>query len=728
MIKASPTNTIRVGILHSLTGTMAISETPLVDAVLMAIAEINAKGGLLGLPIEPIICDGASKLDQFIQMAKQLIEVDQVVTVFGCWTSMSRKAVTPIFEAHNILLWYPLQYEGLEDSPCIFYTGSCPNQQVEPAINWLLGKGKRNIYLVGSDYVFPRVVNKLIKGQIKNNGSISGEAYLPLGSKDFHDVIANIIQEQPDAIFSTLNGDSNLAFYEQYARAGIVAEDIPIMAVSVAEAELQRIGDSAIGHYACWSYFQSLANPDNQQFVQNFKARYGSERVTSDPIEAAYTQVYLWAKSVVAAKSVATDSVRQATYHSSFDAPGGTVYCETNHHLHKNCYIGKIKEHGQFEVVFSSPKKLEPLPWLGVEKQISKEKQVLIEMLREVSQGVQNNWELKQQSELIENTSNQLRYEIEQRKHIEEALNIANAEIIALNRSLQEDKNSLEQRVKERTQDLESTLSTLKETQIQLIQTEKMSSLGQMVAGIAHEVNNPINFISGNTGHLRGYVTDLFELISLYQKVYPSTPEIELMQQAIDLDFVLKDIYKVVNSIDVGTDRVKQLVSSLRNFSRLDEAEVKEVDLHEGLDSTLVILQHRLKYGYEVIKNYGDIPLIRCYPAQLNQVFTNLIVNAMDAMDETDQEHKQLIITTRAIASDTIQISFKDNGAGMTEEVYEKIFDPFFTTKPVGKGTGLGLGICFQIIQKHGGRIDVTSIPHAETEFIVTLPVQLVVS
>lgn len=728
MIKTSSTNTIRVGILHSLTGTMAISETPLVDAVLMAIAEINAKGGLLGLPIEPIICDGASKLDQFIQMAKQLIEVDQVATVFGCWTSMSRKAVTPIFEAHNILLWYPLQYEGLEDSPCIFYTGACPNQQVEPAINWLLEKGKRNIYLVGSDYVFPRVVNKLIKGQMKNNGSISGEAYLPLGSNDFHAVIANIIQEQPDAIFSTLNGDSNLAFYEQYARAGIVAKDIPILAVSVAEAELQRIGNSAVGHYACWSYFQSLTNPDNQQFVQNFKARYGSERVTSDPIEAAYTQVYLWAQSVASAKSVATDAVRQATYHSSFNAPGGAVYCETNHHFHKNCYIGKIKEDGQFEVVFSSPEKLEPLPWLGVEKQTSKEKQVLIEMLREVSQGVQNNWELKQQSELIENTSNQLRHEIEQRKQIEQALNLANAEIIALNKSLQGDKNSLEQRVKERTQDLESTLSTLKETQIQLIQTEKMSSLGLMIAGIAHEVNNPINFISGNTGHLRGYVTVLFELISLYQEVYPLTPDIELKQQEIDLDFVLEDIYKVVNSIDVGTDRVKQLVSSLRNFSRLDEAEVKEVDLHEGLDSTLVILQHRLKYGYEVIKNYGDIPFIHCYPAQLNQVFTNLIVNAMDAMDETDQKHKQLIITSRAIAPDEIQISFKDNGAGMTKEVYEKIFDPFFTTKPVGKGTGLGLGICFQIIQKHGGKIDVTSAPHAGTEFILTLPVQLMVS
>ncbi|MGB2924200.1 MAG: transporter substrate-binding protein [Limnothrix sp.] len=724
----SSTHTIRVGILHSLTGTMAISETPLVDAALMAIAEINAAGGLLGLPIEPVICDGASKLNQFTHMAKQLIEIDSVTTVFGCWTSMSRKAVTPIFEAHNILLWYPLQYEGLEDSSCIFYTGSCPSQQVKPAINWLLEQGKKNIYLVGSDYVFPQVANKLIKGQVKGRGYISGEAYRPLGSKDFQSIIDDILQQQPDAIFSTLNGDSNLAFYEQCAKSGIIAEKIPIMAVSVAEAELQRIGKPAVGHYACWSYFQSLTNPNNQRFVQNFKAQYGPQRVTSDPIEAAYTQVHLWAKAVAVAQSAATDLVRQATYHSSFDAPGGTVYCETNHHLHKDCYIGKIQSDGQFDVVFSSKKPLEPLPWLGVEKQPLKDQQVLIEMLRELSQGVQYNWVLKQQSELLENTTGQLRREIEQRKHTEEALKIANSEIIALNKSLRKDKDSLEQRVKERTQDLESTLSTLKDTQIQLIQTEKMSSLGQMVAGIAHEVNNPINFIYGNTRHLHEYVTDLTELISLYTKAYSPTTEIELKQQEIDLDFLLEDIHKIVNSIDVGTGRVKQLVSSLRNFSRLDESEVKDVDLHEGLESTLVILGHRLRSDYEVVKDYGELPLIRCYPAQLNQVFTNIIANAIDAMSETRQEHKKLVIETRAIASDKVQISFKDNGLGMTQNVCDKIFDPFFTTKTIGKGTGLGLGICFQIVQKHQGKIEVISTPNEGTEFIVTLPVKLPIS
>jgi len=314
---------VRVGILHSQTGTMALSERPLIDAALMAIAQINQAGGVLGQTIEPLVVDGASDPAEFARQAQQLIQFEGVTTVFGCWTSATRKAVKPVVETLNALLWYPLQYEGLEQSPNIFYTGACPNQQVEPAVSWLLShKGKR-FYLLGSDYVFPRTLNKIITCQLKQQGGeVVGEDYVDLAEKDFSGAIAHIQQTQPDVVFNTLNGQSNQFFYRQYRDAGITADDIPILAVSVAEVELQTMEDAAVGHYASWSYFQSLNTPENNRFVQEFQARYGTNRVTSDPIEAAYSQVYLWKLAVESAQSFAIDQVRLAAY-SKFCRTGG---------------------------------------------------------------------------------------------------------------------------------------------------------------------------------------------------------------------------------------------------------------------------------------------------------------------------------------------------------------------------------------------------------------------
>jgi len=286
-----PESTVRVGILHSLSGTMAISEASLKDAELLAIAEINEAGGVLGRIIEPVIEDGASDTTTFALKARLLIQQDNVATIFGGWTSASRKAVLPVLEEYNALMWYPVEYEGLECSRQIFYTGICPNQQVGPAVDWLLQNQGKRFYLVGSDYVFPRTSNKIIKAHIKRKGgTLAGEEYVQLGTTEFGDLIERIKKAKPDVVFNTLNGDSNLAFYQQYKDAGISAEEIPIMATSVAEEEIRRIGgDIAAGHYASWSYFQSIDTPANRAFVQNFQRRYGSDRVTSDPIEAAST-------------------------------------------------------------------------------------------------------------------------------------------------------------------------------------------------------------------------------------------------------------------------------------------------------------------------------------------------------------------------------------------------------------------------------------------------------
>ncbi|HLO50297.1 MAG TPA: ATP-binding protein [Kamptonema sp.] len=278
--------------------------------------------------------------------------------------------------------------------------------------------------------------------------------------------------------------------------------------------------------------------------------------------------------------------------------------------------------------------------------------------------------------------------------------------------------NQLIHRVADYTQEL-------KQTQSQLIQTEKMSSLGQMVAGIAHEINNPINFIYGNIEYADSYIQDLVELMSLYQQQYPApTDAIEDKIEAIELDFLKEDLPKILGSMKIGADRIRELVVSLRNFSRLDEYEMKLVDIREGIDSTLVILNYRLKHGVQVIKEYGELPLIECYPAQLNQVFMNIISNGVDALEEGKTNLFPTIwITTESSNPNCVKVKIRDNGPGMPPEIQQNIFDPFFTTKSIGKGTGLGLAISYQIIAKHHGKIEVNSQLGEGTEFVITLPI-----
>ena len=358
---------IKVGVLHSLSGTMAISEVAIKDVVLMAIDEINANGGLLGgRKVVPVIEDPASDWPTFAEKAKKLILQDKVCSVFGCWTSASRKAVLPVFEKYDHLLWYPVQYEGNECSKNVIYSGAAPNQQTCPAVTWLLKKGKKRFYLLGSDYIFPRTTNMIIKAQLKaEGGELVAEEYTPLGHMEYATVVNKIKQAKPDVIFNTVNGDSNVAFFKQLRAAGITARDIPVMSVSIAEEEVRGIGGENIsGHYAVWNYFMSQKTPENKAFVDNYKKRFGRERVTDDPIEAQYINVKVWAMAVEKAGTDDVNAIREAARGLEYLAPEGPVRLDPeNQHYWKVVQIGQHLKNGQFKIIWSTPGPVRPMPW-----------------------------------------------------------------------------------------------------------------------------------------------------------------------------------------------------------------------------------------------------------------------------------------------------------------------------------------------------------------------------
>jgi urea transport system substrate-binding protein len=364
---------IKVGILHSQTGTMAISEISLRDVELFAIEEINAAGGVLGRMLKPVVEDPRSRFDDlFPKRALQLLSDEKVDVVFGCWTSSSRKAVLPVFERFDGLLFYPLQYEGNECSRNIVYTGSLPNQQLLPALDWLRslsGGSRRRFFLVGSDYVFPWTLKHIVENHFEStypDSKLVGQTFRPLGSRDFESTVREIITSGADVVVNAINGDSNLYFYQELARQGVTAADIPVLATSIGEDELRSLLPEAVeGHLCAWNYFQSLDTPRNRRFVRAFQQEYGEDRVVSDPMESAYVAVHLWKEAVERAGSPDAASVRAALAEGiQFEAPGGTVRLDPrNHHLTKRCRVGRIRADRQFDIVYEAPRVLTPDPF-----------------------------------------------------------------------------------------------------------------------------------------------------------------------------------------------------------------------------------------------------------------------------------------------------------------------------------------------------------------------------
>lgn len=361
---------IKIGILHSLSGTMAVSEQPVVEATLFAVEELNRHGGIMGRKIQPIVVDGKSDWAVFAAEAERLITRDKVSAIFGCWTSACRKTVKPVFEKFNSVLFYPVQYEGLEDSPNIVYTGAAPNQQIIPAIKWSLDNLGRRFFLVGSDYVFPRTANHLIKAQLTAlRGDVVGEEYAPLGSQDFSAIAAHILAARPDVVLNTINGDSNLGFYKAIREAGIRSEQIPVMSFSIAEGEIRAIGPAvAAGDYAVRNYFQTVDSPENQAFLKRFRATHVPGYAFTAPMEAAYFGVMMWAKAVAEAHSTDYRDFRSTLKGQSMTAPGGIVSIDpSTQHVWRTVRIGQIQPDGNIRIRWDSQRPVRPVPYPSIQ-------------------------------------------------------------------------------------------------------------------------------------------------------------------------------------------------------------------------------------------------------------------------------------------------------------------------------------------------------------------------
>lgn len=379
---AASGDTIKVGILHSLSGTMAISETSLKDTALMTINEINAAGGVLGKKLEPVVVDPASDWPLFAERTRQLLTQDKVDVIFGCWTSVSRKSVLPVVEELNGLLFYPVQYEGQEQSKNIFYTGAAPNQQAIPAVEYLMseeGGAAKRFVLLGTDYVYPRTTNQILRGFLKSKGVADTdimEEYTPFGHSNYQTIVSNIKKfsaGKKTAVISTINGDSNVPFYRELGNQGIKASDIPVMAFSVGEEELRGIDTKPlVGHLAAWNYFMSVKNPTNSKFVKDYKQfavdyklPNADKVVTNDPMEATYVGIHMWAQAVEKAGSTDVAKVSEAMKGQTYAAPSGYTLKmdEENHHLWKPVMIGQIRADGQFDVVYKTPEVIRAENW-----------------------------------------------------------------------------------------------------------------------------------------------------------------------------------------------------------------------------------------------------------------------------------------------------------------------------------------------------------------------------
>ncbi|RMH75271.1 MAG: urea ABC transporter substrate-binding protein [Cyanobacteria bacterium J007] len=779
---------IRIGVLHSLTGTMSISERSLVDALLLAVEEINASGGVLGCSLEVAVEDGASDLKTFAQKAKKLLEVDRCAAIFGCWTSASRKAVLPILEKYDGLLFYPLQYEGLECAPQIVYTGATPNQQIIPAVDYLLERGLRRIYLLGSDYIFPRTAHQIVKAQLAAHGAeLVGEEYLPLGSQEVETAIAHIQTVQPDAIFNTLNGDSNVAFFRKLREAGFTPDRLPVMSASIAEDEIRAIGaEPLVGHLVVWNYFQTLDSPENRQFVRAYREKYGSDRVTDNPIEASYMGLYLWKRAVEKARSTEVGQVRAALKNLEIMAPEGAVKLDgKTQHTWKTVRIGRVRADGAIDQIWQSDAPVRPDPFLqnypwaaGLSRsgfkgeiqiaaigllvallgltwtavggswlasnRIESEMSALLGRLDSLAVGDNEGMRLLAQEAIAAASRNQLLLFVAFVASLI-LMPVAIAFVFNLSRSLRQvtetakllASGDLTARSPVRSASeigvLSSTLNTMAQQVACLLtslevrnrQLEDRSRALQMAAEAAQAANRAKSTFLANMSHeLR---TPLNAIIGYSE-----------MLQEDARDFGYEEMTPDLQKIRTAGKQLLALISDVLDISKIEAGkmdlclETFELrDLIEEITSTIEPLAQQ-NNNRLILKMPEELGTMHADYIKVRQSLLNLLSNACKF---TDNGEISLEIRREGGGTgegdDRPRIVFKvgDTGIGISPEQQAKLFQAFrqadaSTTRKYG-GTGLGLAIGQRFCEMMGGHIRVESEVGRGSTFTVVLPAQV---
>jgi urea transport system substrate-binding protein len=782
-------NAIKIGILHSITGTMSMSEVSVKDATLLAIEEINTAGGVLGCPLEPIIEDGESDLQTFAQKAKQLLLEKQVAVVFGCWTSASRKAVLPVFEQLNGLLFYPVQYEGLEQSPNIFYTGAAPNQQIIPGINYLLSQGKRKIFLMGSDYIFPRTANLIVKAQLAvYDGELVGEEYIALGSMDVSATIAHIQAIKPDAIFNTLNGDTNIAFFQKWREIGITPEQLPIMSVSIAEEEVRAIGPENIAnHLVVWNYFQTVDTPENKSFVSAYQAKYGQNRVTDDPIEAAYFGVYLWKKAVEKAGTIEVNKVRKAAKNIEFTAPSGLVKIDAKtQHTWKTVRIGKVRLDGQIEEIYNSAKPIQPDPFLknyvwaralyprglGVGTRVSLmglfAALVLIAWMA-VGVGWVGTTQMKQDLIAIAMSGDNT------------ARLLAGAAMAAVN---QTECLLLLALILSWLTGIFSLLLVYRILRnLTLVrQTAQLMASGDFTVRSPIISNDAIGVLSSTLNTMAQQIGSLFKAVEVKNhQLEDRTQELEIAAYAAqsasrakstflanmshelrtplnaiigysellqeDANNLADDnLFDDLKNINIAGKQLLSIISDILDISKIEAGKMdiflEDFELSELIEEIAITVQPLITKNDNVLitnceENLGKI---HADLAKLRQILFNLLSNAAKFTHRGKITLEVKLSPSIVINSDTpknlnlatekfIIFQVKDTGIGMTPQQISKLFEPFSqadnsTTRKYG-GTGLGLTISQKFCQMMGGDITVESLVDCGSTFTICLPINV---
>jgi urea ABC transporter urea binding protein len=659
-------NKIKIGLLHSQTGTMSISEAPLLEAEQLAIAEINSGGGILGRQIEYIIEDGASSPEYFATKAKKMISEDNISFIFGGWNSHTRKAVRSVVEQYNALFWYPMQYEGLEQSDNIFYTGSCLNQQIIPAIEWCWKQGYRNYFLVGSDYIFPITANKLIHSILKQKkGKVIGEKYYDLGYCNFSDLVFDLKDKKPEIIINTLNGDSNIYFFKQLAEAGFVADIMPVLSTSIAERECEKIGKSTNGHFACWTYFQSLDNEENKAFVRKFREHYGPDAVVSDPIAMAYSQLFIWKQIIERIGSFDVDQIKISCFDQFFNTPAGRVEMKPNHHLTKKAFIGKSVRPGKFDIIWETGDYIEPLPWNGIEKMDFESFYLIKDIMAQFPDIINFNSELEKK--VMERTQ-----------------------------WLQAKKEEFETLYKEyRTQNIELVIAKEKAEESNMLKREFLNNM-------SHEIRTPLNGIMGFTEQLSKYNLT-HEKREHYIKIIQNCSRqlLHIIDEILEISVLeTKKVKKLEKEVCIN--------NLLLNLFSIFDLKAKE-------NKTPLFLNRSLS---------DEASTIKTDPVKLNKIVSNLLENAFKFTLQGYIEFGYSLITSDK--GNTLQLYVKDTGIGIKPEMHEKIFERFAQeekdlTLKVG-GLGLGLSIAKENTELLGGEIKVESKKGEGSVFYINLP------